>query len=212
MPIIHDGHFRLHKLPMGPYDNNAYIVSDPAQRECYIVDVPDNPTGILKEVGDYTVKGILITHNHFDHLVGLDHIKKATKAPIWTHEADEHSLFDKDHILRQEMSLLVGAIKLQVFHTPGHTAGSVCFLVDNHLISGDTIFPGGPGRTNSPSDFVQIVTSIKKLILRLGNDITVYPGHGNNTTISDTRKELELFERNNHSTSLCGDVQWLTAK
>ncbi len=210
MPIIHDGHFRLHKLPMGPYDNNAYIISNPTQQECYIVDVPDNPMAILKEVGDYTVKGILITHNHFDHLVGLAEVKKATEAPIWTHEADKHSLFDKDNILEQGMTLLLGSIELQVFHTPGHTEGSVCFLADNHLISGDTIFPGGPGRTNSPSDFAQIVSSIKNLLLTIGNDITVYPGHGSNTTISETRKELAIFERNSHPASLCGDVQWIT--
>ena len=209
MSVIHDGYFRLHKLPMGPYDNNAYIISDPVQQECYIVDVPDNPTRILKEVGNYIVKGILISHNHFDHLVGLAQVKKSTEAPVWTHQLDRHSLSDNNYVLKQGLCLPIGSINLQVFHTPGHTPGSVCFLVDNHLISGDTIFPGGPGRTNSPSDFTQIVASIRNLLDRLDNEITVYPGHGTNTTISQTRKEFEIFEKSSHPTSLCGDVQWL---
>jgi len=96
-----------------------------------------------------------------------------------------------------------------VLHTPGHTPGSLCFRVGRYLISGDTIFPGGPGRTSSPDDFKQIVKSITEKIFVLPDDTQIYPGHGNSTVLKNEKEEFAVFTSRPHEPNLCGEVLWL---
>lgn len=105
----------------------------------------------------------------------------------------------------------VGRLKLKVLHTPGHTPGSVCFLLGKYLISGDTIFPGGPGKTTTPADFEQIVKSIETKIFVLPDDTEVYPGHGDSTVLGKEKKEFAIFASRPHTPGLCGDVLWLSS-
>ncbi len=91
----------------------------------------------------------------------------------------------------------------------GHTAGSTSFLIGKHLFSGDTLFPGGPGKSRSPEAFRQEIDSITKKLLVLPDDTAVYPGHGDDTTIGQARQEYQVFAAKQHPADLCGDVTWL---
>ncbi len=115
------------------------------------------------------------------------------------------------HILNDGDIVSFGRIELKVLHTPGHTPGSLCFLYDKYLISGDTIFPGGPGRTGSPDSLRQIIKSITEKIFPLPDDTQVYSGHGDPTVLMREKKEYAIFSSRAHAPNLCGDVLWLSA-
>jgi len=101
-------------------------------------------------------------------------------------------------------------VELTVIHTPGHTPGSLCFLTGKYLISGDTIFPGGPGKTDTPDDFKQIVKSISEKVFVLPDDVLVYPGHGDSTVLKKEKEEFAIFSSRPQAPDLCGHVSWLS--
>jgi glyoxylase-like metal-dependent hydrolase (beta-lactamase superfamily II) len=103
-----------------------------------------------------------------------------------------------------------GNIKLEVLHTPGHTPGSLCFKTGKYLLSGDTIFPGGPGKTWSPADLQQLIKSITSKIFVLDDDTQVYPGHGDAAVLKKEKDEFAVFSTRPHHPDLCGDVLWLS--
>jgi glyoxylase-like metal-dependent hydrolase (beta-lactamase superfamily II) len=104
-----------------------------------------------------------------------------------------------------------GKLRLEVLHTPGHTPGSLCFKIGRYLVSGDTIFPGGPGKTRSPAELKQIIQSITDKILVLPDDTEIYPGHGDSTILKKERDEVAIFTSRPHTPDLCGDVLWLSS-
>jgi glyoxylase-like metal-dependent hydrolase (beta-lactamase superfamily II) len=103
---------------------------------------------------------------------------------------------------------MLDKIKIEVIHTPGHTPGSVCFRIEDYLISGDTIFPGGPGRTETPEDFQQILKSLREKIFLLPDKTKIYPGHGTDTVLKREKAAYTGFLRRPHDAELCGDVVW----
>ena len=103
----------------------------------------------------------------------------------------------------------IGGLKMRVLFTPGHTPGSICFLVGDHLVSGDTLFQGGPGRTPNPASLKQELESITSRLLKLPQSTLVHPGHGDDTTIADAVREYEVFASKAHPADLAGDVTWL---
>ena len=105
----------------------------------------------------------------------------------------------------------VGNLELRAIHTPGHTPGALCLLVEKHLFAGDTLFSGGPGRTGSPDAFRQIKDSIDRKLMGLDKDTVVYTGHGDQTTIGEAQNEISVFDSKTHSEDLCGNVVWLTS-
>jgi glyoxylase-like metal-dependent hydrolase (beta-lactamase superfamily II) len=113
--------------------------------------------------------------------------------------------------LKDGDTIEVGKLKFKVLHTPGHTPGSLCFLVGKYLISGDTIFPGGPGKTGTPADFKQIVKSLDTRLFVLPDDIEVYPGHGEGTVLGKEKKAFAVFASKPHDANLFGDVLWLSS-
>jgi glyoxylase-like metal-dependent hydrolase (beta-lactamase superfamily II) len=119
----------------------------------------------------------------------------------------KYILMTHDHFDHRD-EIFFGANKLRVLHTPGHTPGGLCFLTDKYLIAGDTLFPGGPGRTQSPDDFCQIIQSITEKLFALPEDTQVYPGHGEATTIKAAKQQYEVFSTRPHDPHLCGDVVW----
>lgn len=210
MPVVYEGAFRLHKIPMAPYDNNAYILADPGTGEAYIVDTPAEPDKLLAEAKGLRIKAIFITHNHRDHLEGLRAVQQATGAPVGAHPADGGRLpVPPSLALEHGATFSLGEVAIQTLHTPGHTPGSLCFLVGKRLLSGDTLFPGGPGRTTSPEEFRQIVASVVQHLLPLPEDVMVHPGHGADTTIARARHEYQVFASQTHPADLYGDVVWL---
>ena len=213
MPLHYDEEVRIVKVNMGPYDNNGYILVDPESNEGVIIDAPAEPEKLLAEVGDTKIKGIIITHGHRDHVLGWDEIRQGTPGvPVYVHPDDAHMMPKPAELRVNDGDVLeIGSIRLQVFHTPGHTAGGVCLFTGKHLFSGDTLFPGGPGRTGSPELFRQLKDSIERKLMPLPDDIPVYPGHGLDTTIGQARQDIQTFDSKSHPADLCGDVGWLTS-
>ncbi|MEG1441416.1 MAG: MBL fold metallo-hydrolase, partial [Oscillospiraceae bacterium] len=150
---------------------------------------------------------IVLTHGHFDHILALPVLLKTTKAPLYIHEngkifleESEYNLafhldvdwkpITADHYLKDGDVISLGDKSIKVIHTPGHTSDCICLLVDDILISGDTLFQGSVGRIDHPTgDLSMEVNSIKQKLMPLSDDIKVYPGHGNDTTIGSERRE-----------------------
>jgi len=210
MHVYDQGAFCVVKVgPLGPFANNAYVVIDPAVSEAAIVDLPAEGGKILDAAQGATITKILLTHTHPDHLFSYDLLKQATAAFVYCHPAEVRLPADRiDLPLAHGDQVAVGSLRLRVIHTPGHTPGSVCFLVGNLLIAGDTLFPGGPGHTDTPADLQQEIRSIVDRLYVLPDDTIVLPGHGDDTTIGACRREYAAFASRPHPPDLCGDVLW----
>jgi glyoxylase-like metal-dependent hydrolase (beta-lactamase superfamily II) len=210
--IAKDGRVQIERLQLGPFGTNTYIMTSQKTKEGVIFDAPADPSKVLERVEDMTVRYILMTHGHMDHTGALTELKATLGVPVAAHAGDSGSLPQPpDMLLEDGQTLSFGDVQLKVLHTPGHTPGSVCFLTDAHLVSGDTLFPGGPGKTWSAADFEQILDSIKSKILPLSDDTNVYPGHGDATTLKIERQAIEAFCTKPHDGNLYGDVVWSMA-
>jgi glyoxylase-like metal-dependent hydrolase (beta-lactamase superfamily II) len=155
-------------------------------------------------------KYILLTHNHHDHIGVLAELHDRLKTPVAAHEADMKRLPVKPEVLLNDSDILeVGKVEVRVLHTPGHTPGSVCFLIDKYLISGDTIFAGGPGMSVSNKALKQTIESLKAKIFVLPDDTQIHPGHGESTVLKKEKTEFAVFESKPHDADLHGDVVWL---
>ncbi len=199
--------------PLGPYDNNAYIIVDRASGQSIFVDAPIESDRAIEAAKGSDVQRVIVTHRHGDHWANIDQVKQATGSPVYCHDADRAPYAAKvDGAVADGDELLLGEAVVRVLHTPGHTPGSICLFVETAagpaLISGDTLFPGGPGRSDSPEALRQMVASIKKSLLPLVPETVVYPGHGDNTTIADARREVAAFDAKPHPADLHGDVTW----
>ena len=195
--------------PLGPFDNNAYLIVDPAGRESMIVDAPPEGERILEAARGTRVSRIIVTHRHGDHWAAIDVLRSATNAPVYCHEADREPHSDKvDGVLADGEEIGLGGGRLRVIHTPGHTPGSVCLLTGRVLIAGDTLFPGGPGHSDRPEDLQQELRSIVERLFILPDETGVYPGHGDGTTIGRAKQEYVVFASREHPEDLCGDVLW----
>jgi glyoxylase-like metal-dependent hydrolase (beta-lactamase superfamily II) len=213
MPLAYNGDFQVYKVAsMGPYDNNGYVIADPASGECYLVDAPTQIERLILEAGAFRIKGVLITHTHPDHIQGYGDLKRLTGLPAAVHPADQAKLpSEPDFHLGDGDELRIGGTSIHVLHTPGHTPGGVCLRVGGCLISGDTLFPGGPGYTGSPETFRQLVRSITERLLTLDGDMLVFPGHGADTTIGQAKQKYAAFSGRAHPDDIHGHVSWLTS-
>jgi hydroxyacylglutathione hydrolase len=208
--VVKDQHIQITKLELGPFGTNSYILTCRKKNESVVVDAPGDVDLVLAQLNKTRPQYILMTHDHFDHIGGLVELKSALDIPVAAYLADAGDLPIKpDLFLNDGDEISLGAMKLRVLYTPGHTPGSICFLTGNYLIAGDTLFPGGPGRTQSPHDFRQIVKSITEKLFGLPDHTEVYPGHGEATTIGREKKLFQLFSARPQDPNLCGDVVWV---
>ena len=195
--------------PLGPYDNNAYVIVDTATRRSVVVDAPIGSERTIEAAAGTDVQMIIVTHRHHDHWGEIDLLKERLAAPVFCHEGDRaphaEKVFDT---LDDGAEIPVGESVIKVIHTPGHTPGSICLLVEGVLISGDTLFPGGPGRSDNAPALRELVGSIASKLLTLPGDTAVYPGHGHNTTIAEAKREYAVFASKQHPADLHGDVAW----
>jgi len=210
--MVDDEAIEIIRMELGPWGTNAYIVVCHATDECMVVDAPGEPDKMLTQLMGTRPKYIVITHSHVDHIGALEELKAKLKIPVAAHPADASKLPLKPDITLKDGNVLqIGKLNIKALHTPGHTPGSLCFLTGRHLLSGDTIFPGGPGKTGSPADFKQIVKSIQSKLFVLPDDTQVCPGHGEPTIIGKEKKEFAVFASEPHAPGLCGDVLWLSS-
>lgn len=213
MPIVYDGPYQISKVAdMGPYGNNGYVIADPVTKEAYLVDAPAQVERLLDEATDLLVKGVIITHTHPDHVAGYADLKRLSDLPVLVHEADSNKLPGKpESLLAVGDDLRIGITRIRILHTPGHTPGGICLALEGVLISGDTLFPGGPGRTRSAADFKQIVASITTQLHTLPEPTLVLPGHGADTTVASSRREYDAFVAKPHPQDIHGNVTWLSS-
>jgi glyoxylase-like metal-dependent hydrolase (beta-lactamase superfamily II) len=209
--IAEDSTIKVVQLDVvGGIVSNAYMLVCQQTAESVVIDTPGDAARIIQQVQGTNPRYILITHNHFDHLGGLAGVRAELKVPVAAHALDAGPI-NPDVLLNDGDTVSFGRITLQVFHTPGHTPGSLCFLAGKYLISGDTLFPGGPGRTGSPEALKQIIESIADKLLGLPDDTQVYSGHGDVTVLKKEKEEIAVFSSRSHNPDLCGDVLWLSS-
>lgn len=192
----------------GLIQSNCYILDK--ENECFIIDPGSDYESILKEIGDLKVIGILLTHGHFDHvdMIGFFNV------PIYIHKNDDILLKRKELSLHTAFNLEPSYYypnlkivklndgdeipfqdeKIKVIHTPGHTAGSACFLYRNKLFSGDTLFRNAIGRTDFPTGSeLEMKASIINLLSILNENTKVYPGHDENTTVKEEKEKNPYY-------------------
>jgi glyoxylase-like metal-dependent hydrolase (beta-lactamase superfamily II) len=185
--------------------NNIWLIGD--DHEILVVDAAHDAAPIVAAVGDRSVRAILCTHGHNDHINAADELSRATGgAPVLLHPDDE-MLWDvvypdrkPDRAVRDGDELEVAGERLRIVHTPGHSPGGVCLLgPDGHVFGGDTLFQGGPGATGrSYSDFPTIIESIRDRLLVLPGDTVVHTGHGESTTIGAEAPHLDEWIARGH--------------
>ncbi|CAN5294905.1 MBL fold metallo-hydrolase [soil metagenome] len=180
----------IRKIEVGDMGNNVYVLEDPDTHEALIVDGCFEADTILSAVGDARVVGIVQTHGHPDHIQALADLKGKLGVPVYAHPGDAYPV-EIENRLSDGDSVPFGTKEAKVLHTPGHTPGGTSFLVGRHLIAGDTLFPGGPGKTENKAEFDQVITSLETKLFTLPDDTPVYPGHGDDTTIGTEKPHLE---------------------
>jgi len=190
-----DAQIEIHKLVVGPYDNNVFVLRDKATGDAVLLDAANEHEKLLELAQRLNVRRILETHGHGDHIAAVPQMREAGYEVAVT-ELDAPRLKDVgyDVFLEPDAVITVGRTRLQSILTPGHTEGSICFKVEGSpvLFSGDTLFPGGPGNTSFPGgDFPTIVASLEKRLFVLPDDTIVLPGHGDDTTIGTERPHLQ---------------------
>lgn len=186
----------VRKFSVGPMDNNVYVLRDEHTDAALLIDAANEAERILEEVRGLDVVGIVTTHGHGDHWQALDAVADATGAPVWLHRGDLAMLpRQPDRPADDGTVISFGKAQVRVLATPGHTPGSICLLLGaNHLFTGDTLFPGGPGRALARVDFAAIMKSLRERLFVLPDDTWVYPGHGDDTTIGRERPFLDEWQ------------------
>jgi glyoxylase-like metal-dependent hydrolase (beta-lactamase superfamily II) len=222
MPLVaEDEKVGIYKIVLGPYATNTYAVVNKENRESVLIDAPDEWEKIMAMLYGTNPIYIFITHAHMDHTGALQDVVRNIRVDygqghdfepicVGAHLADMPKIPLACHIrLVDGEYVRFGNNRIQVLGTPGHTPGSVCLLINKFLIAGDTIFPGGPGHTNSPEAFNDIVKSITEKIFTLPDDTLILPGHGEGTTVGKAKHDYVVFASHPHKQLLCGDVEWL---
>jgi glyoxylase-like metal-dependent hydrolase (beta-lactamase superfamily II) len=184
----------VRKLEVGNMENNVYVLEDPETHEALLIDGCFEADHLIEGAEGATVVGIVQTHGHMDHVQALAELKKHYDVPVYAHPGEDYPV-EIDVELSDGDTIPFGKREAKVIFTPGHTPGGVCLLVGKHLISGDTLFPGGPGNTwGSKENFDLIIENIEAKLFTLPDDTAVYPGHGSDTTIGDEKPHLQEWK------------------
>ncbi|MGA2803837.1 MAG: MBL fold metallo-hydrolase [Acidimicrobiales bacterium] len=194
-----DEQVEIHKVVVGPYDNNVFVVRCRASGDALLVDAANEHEQLLELCRRLGVRKVVETHGHWDHIQAVPQLRDAGYE-VAVRAEDAAMLPSYDLLLEDDDVLAVGRLRLRTIHTPGHTPGSMCFLIEGSpvLLSGDTLFPGGPGNTATDlGDFPTIIESIERRIFApLPAETIVMPGHGLDTTIGTELPHLdEWIER-----------------
>jgi glyoxylase-like metal-dependent hydrolase (beta-lactamase superfamily II) len=189
-----DSAVEVHRVVVGPVENNVYIVRCRATGDSLLIDAANEHDKLLELCTSLSVRQVVETHGHWDHIQAVEAVRDAG-IDVAVTEADSDMLPSYDQILEDRAVLQIGRLRIGAVATPGHTPGSMCFTIEGTplLFTGDTLFPGGPGNTSfDHSDFSTIIASIeRRLFSQFGPDTMVLPGHGAGTTIGTESPHLE---------------------
>ena len=201
---------KIENFVLGPVGTNCYIVINEGTKECFLVDMAACPPELVSHIKNsgLTVKAVLLTHGHFDHIMGLDRFLEDFPAPVYACAAEKELLespqlnsssgmlgqpytFHGAQYVKDGDLLDIAGMKIQVIQTPGHTIGGCCYYIadEQTLFSGDTLFRASIGRTDLPTGSMgALVRSVKEKILVLPDETRVYPGHMEETTVGYEKK------------------------
>ncbi|AFH59979.1 hypothetical protein B2K_04460 [Paenibacillus mucilaginosus K02] len=195
---------QVESFSLGPLQTNAYLLTVPGENRGIVIDPGMNPQPLLKRVANLEIEAILLTHAHFDHIGGVDELRKLKGCPVYLHDAEAEWLTNPkrngslnwpelggpittepaEYALEEGMKLELLGLPFQVLHTPGHSPGSVSFLHGNKLFGGDVLFKLSVGRTDlAGGSENELLNSIHSKLFRLTDDTIVYSGHGPKTSI-----------------------------
>lgn len=199
---------KIEKFVIGMLGTNCYIVENEETRECFLIDPAACPPEMVTHIRQkgLHVQAILLTHGHFDHIMGIDGFLKEFPVPVYAHEEEKALLNDAElnasaeyaagytfsgaEYLKDGQVLELAGTKIQVLYTPGHTIGGCCYYIQEEgvLFSGDTLFYGSTGRTDFPTGSQsRLIRSIREKLLALPDETKVYPGHMSETSIGFER-------------------------
>jgi glyoxylase-like metal-dependent hydrolase (beta-lactamase superfamily II) len=183
------------KVAVGPMDNNAYLLRCRRTGTAVLVDAANEAPRLLELIGDGGLAAVVTTHRHGDHWRALREVVDATGAEVIAHQADAPALpVPVARTVADGGEVTVGEVRLEVLHLVGHTPGSIALVHHGdgeHIVTGDSLFPGGPGKTTSPEDFTSLMDDLEEKVFgRLPDSTWVYPGHGADTTLGAERPHL----------------------
>ena len=206
---------KVEKLVLGPVEANTYIITDEESGQSAVIDAGDFNEALKTAVSDKNVKYILLTHGHFDHILGVHGLKEFTNAKVVIHPADSDCLKDgnkslafaaggfpqvpveADILVSQGDTLNLGNTEIKVMHTPGHTKGGVCYIIekDRILFTGDTLFALTVGRTDFEGGSDEEMFESVMRLSGLNGDYAVYPGHNRSTTLENERQRNRYMRK-----------------
>ncbi len=201
-------------LPVGEYQSNCFLLTDSTHHSAVLIDPGDQAEKIVRWVDTIKVQGILITHGHHDHVGALEDVRRVFGASVYIHPADAEIFnLEADFTIHDGERINLGSEYIEFVHIPGHTPGSVGFkLIESEIfkraIVGDAIFLGGPGHTASPEAFATSITSLSETVFTWPDEVILYPGHGDPTTVGLERDAFEAFCSKPIPPDMCGDVTW----
>lgn len=187
---------KIHAMALGAYQTNCYLVWEENSDACLVIDPGYEPERVLQQVQKLgkRLEAILLTHGHFDHVGGVRTLAADTECAVYLCKEDlsmppqfTAGPLYYSHTYGEGDVLQLAGLTIRVLHTPGHTPGSVCLMVDNTIFAGDTLFQGSCGRTDLPGGSWTVILQSLKRLASLKGDYIVYPGHGPSTTLAEER-------------------------
>jgi glyoxylase-like metal-dependent hydrolase (beta-lactamase superfamily II) len=189
-----DAAAEVYRFVVGPVENNVYVVRCRATGHATLIDAANEHERLLDVARQLGVTSVIETHGHWDHIGAVSEVREAG-IDVWVRTEDAHLLPSYDSLLEDDAVLSVGRLRLRTIHTPGHTAGSMCFSLEGTpiLFTGDTLFPGGPGATKfEGGDFPTIIHSIENRLFRpFQGETMIWPGHGAPSTLGAESPSLQ---------------------
>ncbi len=201
---------KIEKFVLGPVGTNTYIARNEENKECFLIDPAACPPELVSHITNegLTVKAVLLTHGHFDHIMGVDGVIKAFHVPVYAYTGEKELLedaymnssatmlgspytFSGAQYMDDGQEMEIAGFQIRVLHTPGHTSGGCCYYLPDEgvLFSGDTLFHASVGRTDLPTGSMgQLVRSIREKLFVLPDETKVYPGHMEETEIGYEKK------------------------
>ncbi len=206
--------YKVEGYQVGQIMTNCYLVSNEETKELLIVDPGDQADLLARKIDESGAKpaAILLTHGHFDHVLAVNELAEQYQIPVYAHENEKKQLHSTaveffphlgrsgeikvDHFISGEPLLKLAGFEIKVFMTPGHTQGGVCYYFEKEglLFSGDTLFFGSIGRTDFPGgSYKDLIQSVETKLFPLPEDVVVYPGHNNATSIGFEKQNNPFF-------------------